>query len=180
MTNMKLTKEKTNGFSRRAMLKTATVAAAGMAMGTSAKAAAPPTPIEYGTSSGRLPIGSTNVFPLLAAWLLATTAGDPAYSLTAEAMCCIARIGPHTAQDIITAYTNAGYTNASGVKHNSFDDVRNAFLKLANNYAASGTPYSGGQCPDDVNTLAPIAALYGTTTTGNCQKGSGCPGSAKK
>jgi hypothetical protein len=181
MANIRLTNEKKNRFSRRAMLKTATVAAVGMAMGQSAKAVGPPaTPVEYGTSSGHLPIDSPNIFPLLTAWLLATTAGDPSYSLTAEAMCCVARIGPNTAQDIINAYTNTVYTDASGVKHKSFDDVRNAFLKLANKYAAAGAPYSGGQCPDNVNTLAPIAGLYGTITSGNCKKGSGCPGSTKK
>jgi hypothetical protein len=180
MANIESTNQKKNRFSRRAMLKTATVAAVGMAMGPSAKAVgSPATPVEYGTSSGQLPIDSKNVFPLLTAWLLATTAGDPSYSLTAEAMCCVARIGPNTASDISKAYTNAAYTDASGAKHNSFDDVRNAFLKLANKYAASGAPYSGGQCPDDVNTLAPIAGLFGTITSGNCKKGSACPGSTK-
>jgi hypothetical protein len=152
--------ERTTSVSRRRLLQTATAAAVSIGLAPTSKAMPTGTPIEYGTRPGT-DLNEKTIFPLLAAWLLITTSGDPIDSLNEGIIACVANVGPKTAQTIKAAYQS---------KSGSFDDVRGVFSYLAKQYALPHAPYSGGQCPDNVNTLRPVAALLGTSTRGDCKR----------
>lgn len=138
----------TQGLSRRTMLKTATGAALGVALGSLASAAPPAQPIYYGKSAGQTPLDATNVFPLFAAWLLLTTNG-PAETLDKATISRVANLDSHNTDQIWDQYSQ---------HQQAFSDVRKAFGELAKTFA-SQLPYSGGQCPENALTVAPVAAL---------------------
>jgi len=155
--------------SRRALLKTASAAAASIALAPASKAMPSEAVIEYGTGPGETELNEKNIFPLLAAWLLITTSGKP-NSVDEGIIACVANVGPNTAKAVWKAYKDH-----SG----KFDVVRDAFGTLAASYSSSTGRYHGGECPDDVNTLRPVAALLGTPTSGDCKRKTN-PSSKKK
>ncbi len=136
------------GLSRRTMLKTATGAALGVALGPLASATPVAQPIYYGKMAGQTPLDATNVFPLFAAWLLLTTNG-PAQTVDKATISKVANLDSRSTDDIWQKYSD---------NQQSFSDVRKAFGELAIKFA-SKQPYSGGQCPDDAATVAPVATL---------------------
>jgi hypothetical protein len=137
-----------DGTSRRTVLKTATAAAIGLILDPLAKATPTTTPIDYGQGSGQTHLDSTNLFPLLAAWLLLTTNG-PAETVDPARIASVANISAASAQGIWNQYHN---------NQASFSKVRGAFGTLAKAFATAA-PYSGGQCPEAAATIAPVAAL---------------------
>jgi hypothetical protein len=152
------TVKQTRGLSRRTLIKSVAAAAA-MGLPSSSEAMLlPATPVDYGP--GKTDLVETTVFPLLAAWLMITTSAPSIDAFDQKVMTCVAKIGGSTASDVLGKYT---------ANQTEFDIVRGAFAVLAKKYASNTSPYNGGQCPDDVNTLTPIAALYGTATVDNCK-----------
>jgi hypothetical protein len=150
--------EQIRGLSRRTLIKSVAAAAAMGLPSSSAAMPLPATPVDYGT--GKTDLVDTTVFPLLAAWLMITTSAPSVDAFDQGVMTCVANIGGSTAKDVLAKYK---------ANPTEFDIVRGAFHDLAKNYASNISPYNGGQCPDDVNTLTPIAALYGTATVDNCK-----------
>ena len=140
--------------SRRTILKTAATAAIGLMLNSEAQAGRAVPKIYYGNdpahNPGQTPLDASNVFPLLAAWLLLTTNG-PASSVSADTITSVANLDPRSTAAILKVYTDRKYAA-------SFSKVRIAFSSLAKQFANS-EPYNGGQCPDDVQTIAPIATL---------------------
>jgi hypothetical protein len=154
MKGSKLSVKQKDLLSRRAMLKTSTAAAFGATLAPSAIALPPHKPVDYGTGSGQTLLKPETVFPLLAAWLLLTTNG-PSQSVNLDIISCVANLHPNSAMKIKQVYDN---------DPNKFKPVRDAFGALAKAFAMNAPPYSGGQCPDHVDTIAPVAALLGTPT----------------
>jgi hypothetical protein len=72
------------GLSRRTILKTATGAALGVALGSLAFAEPPSQPIYYGKNTGQTPLDATNVFPLFAAWILVCVGQSGSCHLASE------------------------------------------------------------------------------------------------
>jgi hypothetical protein len=147
------------GLSRRTMLKTATGAALGVALGSLASATPPSQPIYYGKNTGQTPLDATNVFPLFAAWLLLTTNG-PAETLDKATISKVANLDSRSTDQIWNQYSQ---------NQQAFSDVRKAFGELAKTFA-SKLPYSGGQCPDDALTVAPVATLPCVKSKSKAQK----------
>jgi hypothetical protein len=141
-------KEKNSGTSRRSVLKAATVAAIGMMLDPLSEAQAVRTPVDYGRKSTQTQLNSTTLFPLLTGWLLLTTSG-PASSTDLATIQSVANLSKDSAQALLDKYQ---------ANQQSFSDVRQAFSDLAKSFATV-PPYSGGQCPDQPKTIAPIAAL---------------------
>jgi hypothetical protein len=139
-----------DAVSRRAMLKTATAAAVGMALGPQVNAATV-SPIYYGKLKGQTPLDASNVYPLLAAWILLTTNG-PAETVDKTTISQVANIDPRSVDVIYGKYTLDAKTQAA------FNTVRTAFGDLAA-FFANSLPYSNGQCPDAAATVAPVASL---------------------
>ncbi|MBB5337837.1 hypothetical protein [Tunturiibacter gelidoferens] len=133
-------------------------AAAAAAVGIVCEPLAPAQPasqkIYYGKdpahNPGQTPLDATNVYPLLAAWLLLTTNG-PADTVKAATITSVANLDPRSTAAILAVYEDKKYAQ-------SFSKVRFAFSTLAKQFANS-RPYSGGQCPDSANTIAPVAKL---------------------
>lgn len=142
--------KRNNGVSRRAMLRTATAAAVAAALGSTESAAATAGPIYYGKQAGQTPLDASNIFPLLAAWLLLTTNG-PAETVDMTKLSQVANVDPRSAAVILAKYTDSQNQTA-------FATVRAAFGDLAASFANS-LPYSGGQCPEKALTIAPVASL---------------------
>jgi hypothetical protein len=150
MEDNKVVGKRTNAVSRRTMLKTATAAAVAATLGSAENAAAAAGPIYYGKQAGQTPLNATNIFPLLAGWLLLTTNG-PAETVDKTTLSRVANIDPRSADVILSKYTDAQYQA-------SFAKVRTAFGELAVLFATA-LPYSGGQCPEKALTIAPVASL---------------------
>ncbi|MFZ0318306.1 MAG: hypothetical protein WAL56_04195 [Candidatus Sulfotelmatobacter sp.] len=148
---------KTAGVTRRAMLQTTTAAATAVAFTlkpTTADAACnlPAHPVEYNAAN---PLTDQNIAPLFAAWLILTTnAPDPPSSLLIQE---VANLGPVTADFIFGIYNNQDCKQA-------FLTVRNYFGCLAHHFAPTHTgstppPYSGGQCPEIIDTISPVSTV---------------------
>jgi hypothetical protein len=150
MEDNKVVGKRTNAVSRRALLKTATAAAVGVALGSAENAAATTSPVYYGKQAGQTPLDASNVFPLFAAWLLLTTNG-PAETVDRATLSQVANVDPRSADVILSKYTDTQNQAA-------FAKVRAAFGDLAVSFASS-LPYSGGQCPEKALTVAPVASL---------------------
>jgi hypothetical protein len=134
---------------RRVMLKAATAATLGAVLEPLAEGQ-PSAPLDYGKGAGQAHLDSTNVFPLLAAWLLLTTNG-PADTVDEATIASVANISGASAKTIFNQYNN---------NQQAFSTVRQAFGEVAKSFATSA-PYSGGQCPEKAATVKPIAALRG-------------------
>lgn len=148
--------EQNTGISRRAIIKTASAAAVGIAIGVPAGATctAPASTIEYGgdTAHGQVKLNETNIYPLLVAWLILTTNGNAtALSADKPTLMKVAGVGSKTADALIATY--------GGVNSVHFSKVRTAFQAIAKQFAAGAAPYNNGQCPDKAETLECIVAL---------------------
>lgn len=162
MTRTKSTNQEASGVSRRAMLRTATAAAAAVALtlkpSTAEATCQASSPIEYGTASGHA-LTDQNISRLLAAWLVLTTNAPDAP--TPKTIQAVANLGPNTAKAIFDVYSNANCQSA-------FKTVRQAFGCLAYSFAANVSPYSGGQCPEKIDTINPVTTLDGATPKSKC------------
>jgi hypothetical protein len=147
------------GMSRRAILKAASaVAAAGITIGLPEAAGAAPTgPIDYGVGHN---LGPANIYPLLAAWLIATTNGDQAGDFKIpESLGTVAGLGPTSYNYIFNTFFNdPSYRPA-------FTKVRTAFQLVATHFASYAplnpitNPYGGGICPDKASVVQAVASL---------------------
>jgi hypothetical protein len=146
--------EQNFGLSRRAIIKAASAAAVGLAVGVRADATCQvPTAIDYGSTGSAVPLSDANIYPLLAAWLILTTNGNRALAPSASNLSAVTGLGSTTAQTLINSYySNCAY--ASG-----FALVRQAFQEAAKAFASGTIPYNNGQCPDKADTVTCIAAL---------------------
>jgi hypothetical protein len=96
---------------------------------------------------------------LFAAWLVLTTnAPDVPTSSIIQA---VANVGKQTAEAIFEVYSNANCQSA-------FTTVRQAFGCLAYSFAAPVSPYSGGQCPEKIDTINPVTTLDGVHPASHC------------
>lgn len=145
-------KEKSTGSSRRSLLKTATLAAVTMMLDPLLEAQPGRPPVDYGKGAGQTHLDSTNLFPLLAAWVLLTTNG-PAETTDVATIASASNISSASAQIIFKKFTD---------HRQEFSTVRTAFGELATAFATA-PPYSGGQCPERAATITPIASLLGPT-----------------
>jgi hypothetical protein len=144
------------GMSRRAILKAASaVAAAGLTIGMPEGAAAVPTgTTEYLPHTNLDP---SNVYPLLAAWLILTTHG------------------PFSLPDSLTSVAGLGNNNGTVdylLKHSyndpalqaAFQQVQSAFANIAKYFAklspATPSAYGGGICPDKASVIQAVANLH--------------------
>jgi hypothetical protein len=145
------------GMSRRAILKAASaVAAAGLAAGLPEAAVATAGPTDYGPGNN---LGPTNIYPLLAAWLILTTNGDAHGDFPIPgSMGSAAGLGQNTYNYIYnTFYNDPAYQSA-------FASVRGAFQQVAQHFAKtpapnSPNPYGAGICPDKKCVIQTIASL---------------------
>jgi hypothetical protein len=155
-------KTSTVAVSRRTMLQRATVGATAIALSlTSSNANAQciaQSPIDYGVTAGH-PLTDQNISRLFAAWLVLTTNAPD--RPTVEILMAVANVGQATAKSILEVYTNANCQNA-------FKTVREAFGCLAYSFAASMSPYSGGQCPEKIDRINPVTTLDATTPASHC------------
>ncbi len=141
--------------SRRAILKAATaVAATGLTFGMPEVAAASPSgPTEYLPKTN---LDATNVYPLLAAWLILTTHGP--FSLR-DSLTSIAGLG--NANGTVDYILKHSYNDAS--LQAAFQQVQGAFAQIAKHFAtlkpASPSPYGGGICPDKASVIQAVANL---------------------
>src|SRR5215469_15625308 len=85
-------KEKSTGASRRSVLQAATVAAIGMMLDPLSEAQPAPAPVDYGQGQGQTHLGPTNLFPLVAAWVLLTT--NSRGSVDAATLQSVANLSP--------------------------------------------------------------------------------------
>jgi hypothetical protein len=151
MRKQTLDKERNTGISRRSALRTAAVAAIGMILKPGAKALPAPTPADYGRGNGQTHLDPTNVFPLVAAWVLLTT--NAPGSVEEATLMSVANLSPASAHALRQKYLD---------NQISFNKVRSAFSDLAIAFSLPGSYYGGGQCPETATKIAPIAALHGT------------------
>ncbi len=140
-------------MSRRTMIKTASVAATSIAMGVKPAVSAsvpkcqvPSNGFDYDPTSNVNALQDSNIAPLFAAWLIFTTNSpdDP----SAEFIQAVAGLGPKTAKALMDVYIGC---------QGSFSEVRKAFGVVAYSLAQVGSPYSGGQCPESIDTISPIS-----------------------
>ena len=148
MPKRKIEKEKSTGTSRRSLLKTATLAVVTMMLDPLSEAQPSRPPVDYGKGTGQTHLDSTNLFPLLAAWVLLTTNG-PTETIDPVTIASVANISTASAQLVFSKFQS---------HQQEFSTVRTAFGELAKAFATT-QPYSGGQCPDKAVTIAPIASL---------------------
>jgi hypothetical protein len=162
MRGTKLPNQEAGRVSRRAMLRTAAAAAAAVALtlepSTAEATCQAQSPIEYGTAAGHA-LTDQNISRLFAAWLVLTTNAPDAP--TTNIIQAVANLGPNTAKAIFDVYSNANCQSA-------FQTVRQAFGCLAYSFAAEVSAYSGGQCPEKIDTINPVTTLDGAIPTSNC------------
>jgi uncharacterized protein (DUF1501 family) len=159
MKKQKSIEKQAPNVSRRTLIKTGALAAFGAALPPSLAAKPATPPVEYGNTQGKTKLAAETVFPLLAAWLMLTTHGkDPSW-VHPDAIACVANLHPNSVKTIMNHY-NAG----------EFKAVRVAFGRVAKELSENDTslPYGGGQCPETIDTIVPVASLLGTPTTVLC------------
>ena len=143
-------KEKSTGTSRRSVLQAATVAAIGMMLDPLSEAQPAPAPVDYGQGQGQTHLGPTNLFPLVAAWVLLTT--NSRGSVDAATLQSVANLSPASAQAVYQKFTLPENQRA-------FMVVRKAFGQLAQDFSVPGDIYSGGECPERPEVIKPIASV---------------------
>jgi hypothetical protein len=155
MNKQKSIEKQARNVSRRTLITTGALVAFGATLSPSlvAKPAAPP--VDYGESAGQTKLQPETIFPLLAAWLLLTTHAPG--SVNPDAIACVANLHPNSVKTIMKYYDAT-----------AFKFVRVAFGKAAKDLAEYKPPYGGGQCPETIDTIAPVASLLGTPTTVRC------------
>jgi hypothetical protein len=156
MTQRQSTGISTIGVSRRTLLAIGTATLVGSVVGEIGHPQPSGRPLDYGTGAGKDHLDSSNVFPLLAAWILLTTNG-PAETVDQATIASVANISGNSAQVIWNQYSQ---------NQQAFSTVRQAFGTIAKSFA-NAAPYSGGQCPEKAATVKPIAALRGSITPSN-------------
>ena len=140
--------EKQEHLSRREMLKAASGAAIAVALPASGLAAPAQGPTKYGPQN---PVDNTNIFPLLTAWIMLTTHGGVTV-VARDMVAKHANLHPDNVKTLFDKYEDATFAD-------SFGAVQEAFKEIAQAFSGSRTRYSGGQCPDKAETVAPIASL---------------------
>ena len=106
-------------------------------------------------------LGPANIYPLLAAWLIATTNGDQAGDFKIpESLGTVAGLGPTSYNYIFNTFFPSilSYRPA-------FTKVRTAFQLVATHFASYAplnpitNPYGGGICPDKASVVQAVASL---------------------
>lgn len=166
-----LTGNQNLGMSRRTILKAASAAAAIEALGMPGTvAAAPPPPTtDYGPHNN---LGPGNVYPLLAAWLILTTHGDPSQFPFPDSLGTVAGLGNtnHTIDYLLANSYNdthnpctCPHCNCDTSLQAAFVKVQKAFESIARHFgsldASHPSPYGGGICPDKASVIQTIANL---------------------
>jgi len=139
-------------MSIRIVVKIASAVVAGLALivpEVDAFAGAMGSQIDYGQRNGQVHLDETNIYPLLAAWLVLTTTGNNTPA-TKHTLMSVANISDGSAQALMDKFTSDLYRD-------HFKGVRDAFVELAKGFATAA-PYSGGHCPDSPATLKAIAS----------------------
>jgi hypothetical protein len=140
-------------MSRRAMIKTASITATSIALGVNPAVSAsvpkcqvPSNGFDYDPTSTVNALQDSNIAPLFAAWLIFTTNSpdDP----SEEFIQAIAGLGSKTAKNLMDVYKGC---------QGSFSEVRKAFGVVAYSLARVESPYSGGQCPESIDTISPVS-----------------------